>query len=66
MPASFVDLSSKLILAKMLQYLNADSLERERQKYAQLMIRSVCDKLTARRWNEDLMLQELDQFPRHK
>ena len=43
-PAPFVDSSSKLILAnKTLQYLNADSLEKERQKNAQYMIRSVRD-----------------------
>ena len=65
-PAPFVDSSSKLILAKTLQYLNADSLEKERQKNAQYMIRSVRDKLTARRRNEDSILQKLDRFAKHK
>ena len=65
-PAPLVDSSSKLILAKTLQYLNADSLEKERQKNAQYMIRSVRDKLTARRRNEDSILRELDRFAKHK
>jgi hypothetical protein len=65
-PAPFVDSSSKLILAKTLRYLNADSLEKERQKNAQYMIRSVRDKLTARRRNEDSILRELDRFAKHK
>ncbi|KAI2495298.1 hypothetical protein MHU86_19236 [Fragilaria crotonensis] len=65
-PAPLVDSSSKLILAKTLQYLNADSLEKERQKNAQFMIRNVRDKLTARRRNEDSILRELDRFAKHK
>ncbi|KAI2503000.1 hypothetical protein MHU86_11427 [Fragilaria crotonensis] len=65
-PAPFVDSSSKQILAKTLQYLNADSLEKERQKNAQFMIRNVRDKLTACRRNEDSILRELDRFAKHK
>ena len=45
-------LDSNAILAKTLEYLNADSLEKEKQKNAQLMIRNVRDKLTSRRRNE--------------
>jgi hypothetical protein len=40
---------TKTILAKTLQYLNTDSFEKERQKNAQLMIRSIREKLTLRR-----------------
>ncbi len=65
-PAPFVDSSSKTILAKTLLYLNANFLEKERQKNAQFMIRSVRDKLTARRRNEDSILQKLDRFAKHK
>ena len=57
---------SKAILAKTLQYLNADSLEKERQKNAQMMIRNVRDKLTSRRRNEDSIGQELDRCHRSK
>ena len=64
-PVPFVDSSSKLILAKtLLQYLSVDSLEKERQKNAQFMIRSILDKLTARHRNEDSILRELDRFAR--
>jgi hypothetical protein len=58
--------SSKLFLVKTLQFLNADSLEKERQKSAQLMIRNVRDKLTARRRNEDSIDKEVDRFFRSK
>jgi hypothetical protein len=57
---------SKAILAKTLQYLNADSWEKQRQKNAQLMIRSVRDKLTSRRRNEDSLGLELDRCYRNK
>ena len=57
---------SKAILAKTLQYLNADSLEKEWQKNAQMMIRNVRDKLTSRRRNEDSIGQELDRCHRSK
>jgi hypothetical protein len=53
---------SKAILAKTLQYLNANSLEKERQKNAQMMIRNVRDKLTLRRCNKDSIGQELDNL----
>jgi hypothetical protein len=39
---------SKANLAKTLQYLNADSLEKERQKNVQFMIRIACTNLTSR------------------
>ena len=57
---------TKTILAKTLQYLNTDSLEKERQNNAQLMIRSIRDKLTSRRRNEDAIFQELDRCYRNK
>jgi hypothetical protein len=56
----------KAILAKTLLYLNADSLEKERKKDAQMMIRNVRDKLTSRRRNEDSIGQELDLCHRSK
>ena len=58
--------SAKAILAKTLHYLNADSLEKERQKNAQMMIRNIRDKLTSRRRNEDSIGQELDRCHRSK
>ena len=64
LPQSSFD--SKAILAKTLHYLNADSLEKERQKNAQMMIRNVRDKLTSRRRNEDSIGQELDRCHRSK
>ena len=59
-------LDSKTILAKTLLSLNADSLEKEKQKNAQLMIRNVRDKLTSRRQNEDSIFQDLDRCYRNK
>ena len=59
-------LDSKAILAKTLAYLSADSLEKERKKNAQFMIRNVRDKLTSRRRNEDMLLQELDRSYKSK
>ena len=44
---------AKAILTKTLRCLNADSLEKDRQKIAQLMIRNIWDKLTLRRRNKD-------------
>ena len=64
LPRSSFD--AKAILAKTLHYLNADSLEKERQKNAQMMIRNVRDKLTSRRRNEDSIVQELDRCHRSK
>jgi hypothetical protein len=46
--------------------LNADSLEKERQKNAQLIITSVRDKLTSRRRNEDSLGLEFDRCYRNK
>lgn len=57
---------STIILAKTLMYLNANSLEKERQRNAQLMIRNTCDKLTSQRWNEDALFQALDHSYRNK
>ncbi|KAI2513517.1 hypothetical protein MHU86_991 [Fragilaria crotonensis] len=58
--------SKQAILSKTLNYLNAESLEKERQRNALMMIRNVCDKLTLRRRNEDSISQELDRCYRCK
>jgi hypothetical protein len=58
--------SRQAILSKTLHYLNAESLEKERQRNAQMMIRNVRDKLTSRRRNEDSISQELDRCYRSK
>ena len=64
LPRSSVD--AKAILAKTLMYLNADSLKRERQRNAQMIIRNIRDKLISRRRNEDSIGQELDRCHRSK
>ena len=58
--------NSSRILAKTLEYMAAQSIENKRQQLAEMGMRNIRDKLVARRWNEDGILQQLNRLSRAK